>query len=206
MNSKNYFNHRGGARCENTQDSNGLNVQGFAEILVHQNGKLVERICKKNIILNQGKSEVIQSLTTGTNRVIARMAMGARGTLPSDPTVPKTPEASRTELYSEVSRQDIEVTSVTTQDEVNEVLFVSTFRAVDIPLSAYPDQTNPVVNEVGLVMIDLITGAPLPRVPIASPDDSDADEALFAMRTFKTVPFEAANETAVTVRYTIFIG
>ena len=134
------------------------------------------------------------------------MAIGARGTLPSDPTVPKTPEASRTDLYEEIYRQDIDTTSITTVDDTNEVLFVTTFRAVDIPLSAYPDQTNPTVNEVGLVMIDLITGAPLPRSPIASPDDPDTDEALFAMRTFKSVPFEAANETAVTVRYTIFIG
>ena len=98
------------------------------------------------------------------------------------------------------------MTSVTTQEDVNKVLFVTTFRAVDIPLSAYPDQTNPVINEVGLVMIDLITGAQLPRTPIASPDEPDEDEALFSMRTFKSVPFESANETSVTVRYTIFIG
>lgn len=205
MNSRNYFIPRGGARRDD-KDRSGLNIQGFAEILVYSKGQLIDRICRKNIILNLGKSEVIQSLTTGTNRVIARMAIGARGTLPSDPTVPKIPDALRTELYEEVYRQDVETTSVTTQGSTNEVLFVSTFRAVDIPLSAYPDQTNPVVNEVGLVMIDLVTGAPLPRTPIASPDTPDADEALFAMRTFKTVPFEAANETSVTVRYTIFIG
>ena len=205
MNSRNYFTPRGGAQGKSTE-RNKLSVQGFAEILVYQKGKLVDRICRKNIILNQGKSEVIQSLTTGTNRVIARMAIGARGTLPSDPTVPKTPEASRTGLYEEIYRQDVDTTSITTVDDTNEVLFVTTFRAVDIPLSAYPDQTNPTVNEVGLVMIDLITGAPLPRSPIAAPDDPDTDEALFAMRTFKSVPFEAANETAVTVRYTIFIG
>ena len=77
---------------------------------------------------------------------------------------------------------------------------------MDIPLSAYSDQTNPVVSEIGLIMIDQITGAPLPRPDVASPNLPDSDEALFAMRTYKTVPFEAANETAVTVRYTIFIG
>lgn len=205
MNSRNYFIPRGGARRDD-KDRSGLNIQGFAEILVYSKGVLIDHICRKNIILNLGKSEVIQSLTTGTNRVIARMAIGARGALPSDPTVPKIPDASRTELFEEVYRQDVETTSVTTLGSTNEVLFVSTFRAVDIPLSAYPDQTNPVVNEVGLVMVDLVTGASLPRTPIASPDTPDADEALFAMRTFKTVPFEAANETSVTVRYTIFIG
>lgn len=188
------------------KNSDGFKMHGYVELDIHEHGKLVETIKGKNIILNLGKAETIMSLTTGSNRVIGRMAIGGRGTLPSDPTVPKTPEASKTELYSEVYRQDVEMTSVTTQEDENKVLFVTTFRAVDIPLSAYPDQTNPVLNEVGLIMIDLITGVPLPRTPIASPDDPDADEALFAMRTFKSVPFDAANETSVTVRYTIFIG
>lgn len=186
--------------------NSGLNIRGFVDIYVYQRNKLIERICDKNIILNQGKAETILSLTSGTNRVLARMAIGDRGALPSDPTVPKTPDASRTGLYAEVYRQDVDVVSTTTSGSTNEILLVSTFRAVDIPLSAYSDQTNPVVSEVGLVMIDQITGAPLPRPPVASPAAPDSDEAVFAMRTYKTVPFEAANETAVTVRYTIFIG
>ena len=188
------------------KNSDGFKMHGYVEIDIHEKGQPTRTIKGKNISLNLGKAETIMSLTTGANRVIGRMAIGARGTLPSDPTVPKTPEASKTELYSEVYRQDVEMTSVTTQEDENKVLFVTTFRAVDIPLSAYPDQTNPVINEVGLVMIDLITGVPLPRTSIASPESPDEDEALFAMRTFKSVPFDAANETSVTVRYTIFIG
>lgn len=199
MNAKQFF-------TPSPRDRDGIKVRGFVEIDVHCQGELVDKICSSNIILNSGKAEVIQSLTSGTNRILARMAIGDRGALPSDSTVPKTPDASRTGLYSEIFRQDIEVTSVTTQDAVNEILLVSTFKAVDIPISSYSDQTNPVVSEVGLVMIDQITGAPLPRVPISAPNEFDPDEALFAMRTYKTVPFEAANETAVTVRYTIFIG
>jgi len=190
----------------NPKDRDGIKIRGFVEMDIYQKGKIVDRYCSQNIILNQGKAEVIQSLTSGTNRILARMAIGDRGALPSDPTVPKTPSADRTELYSEIYRQDVDVTSVTTQDEINEILLVSTFKAVDIPLSSYSDQANPVVSEVGLIMIDQITGAPLPRVPIAAPNTPDSDEALFAMRTYKTVPFESANETAVTVRYTIFIG
>jgi hypothetical protein len=198
MNTKDYFNPSKGRE--------GFKIRGFAEFLVYEKGKLVDRFCQKNIILNQGKAEVINGLTSGTNRVLARMAIGDRGALPSDSTVPKTPEASRTGLFAEVYRQDVEVTSVTTEDDTNQVLLVTTFRAVDIPVTAYSDQTNPVVNEVGPVIVDLISGNPLPRPSIAAPNAPDADEALFAMRTFKTVPFEAANETAVTVRYTIFIG
>lgn len=203
MKSKSYFNP---SRVCADGNGSALNVKGFAEILVYQKGKLVDRICRRNIVLNQGKAELITSLTTGTNRVLARMAIGDRGALPSDPTIPRTPDASRTGLFAEVYRQDVEVTSVTTEGSTNEVLLVTTFRAVDIPLSSYTDQTNPVVNEVGLVMVDLISGSPLPRLPIAAPNAPFGDEILFAMRTFKTVPFEAANETAVTIRYTIFIG
>ncbi len=199
MNVKQYF-------TPTPRDRDGIKVSGFVEIDVTRHGKLVDKICSKNIILNLGKAEVIQSLTSGTNRILARMAIGDRGALPSDSTVPKTPDASRTSLYAEIYRQDIDVTSIITQDNVNEILLVSTFKAIDIPLSAYSDQTNPVVSEIGLIMVDQITGAPLPRSPIAAPNVPDSDEALFAMRTYKTVPFEAANETAVTVRYTIFIG
>jgi hypothetical protein len=200
MDSRKYFNPKMG------EHSDGLKIRGFVSLYFYRKGKLFYETHNPNIILNQGKAEVIESLTSGTNRILARMAIGDRGALPSDPTVPKTPEATRTALYAEVYRQDVEVTSTTTSGSVNEILLVSTFRAVNIPLSAYSDQTNPVVSEIGLVMIDQITGAPLPRNPVAAPNVPDSDEAVFAMRTYKTVPFEAANETAVTVRYTIFIG
>jgi hypothetical protein len=54
-------------------------------------------------------------------------------------------------------------------------------------------------------MADLLGGAPLPRPPVAAPNTPDADESMFSIRTFKSVPFEAANEIAVTIRYTIYI-
>jgi hypothetical protein len=200
MDSKKYFIPGNGDHCERVK------IKGFVSLEFYQKGKLVHEDHNPNIILNQGKAEVIESLTSGTNRILARMCIGDRGALPSDPTVPKTPEASRTSLYAEVYRQDVDITSTTTDGDVNEILLVSTFKALDIPLSAYSDQTNPVVSEIGLVMIDQITGDPLPRPPVAAPNLPDSDEAVFAMRTYKTVPFEAANETAVTVRYTIFIG
>ena len=73
------------------------------------------------------------------------------------------------------------------------------------PITAFSNQANPIVNEVGLVMADLFGGNPLPRAPVAAPDPPDADEEVFSIRTFKSVPFEAANEIAITIRYTIFI-
>ncbi len=205
MTAKEYFSPLGVVVSSGRQ-GDLLLIRGFVDMDVYQKGKFVERICRRNVIFNQGKSEVIRSLSSGTSKVLARMAIGDRGALPSDPTVPKTPDATLTKLYSEIYRKDVDVTSITTSGSANEFLLVATFKAVDIPLSAYSDQTNPVVNEVGLIMIDQITGAPLPRPPVASPGIPDSDELVFSLRTYKSVPFEAANETAVTVRYTIFIG
>lgn len=166
---------------------------------------LLNHIEVDNIIFNQGKAEIIEGLTTGTNRVLARMAMGDRGALPSDLQVPKSPDAGRTGLYHEVYRKDIQTVSTTTEGATNEIMLVTTFNAVDLSITSFADQTYPVMNEVMLVMCDLITGLPLPRLPVAAPDPSEADEAGFSMVAFNSVPFRAEQETAVTVRYGIFI-
>jgi hypothetical protein len=161
---------------------------------------------KMNIILNQGKDAVIACLTNGFVKVIARMAVGDRGALPSDQTVPKVPVATQTGLFNEVYRKDIDVTSLNIgTPTVHQVQFVSTFDALSIPITSFSNQANPIVNEVGLVMADLLSGNPLPRAAVAAPSIPDADETVFSLRTFKSVPFEAANEISVTIRYTIFI-
>ena len=160
----------------------------------------------KNIILNSGKDRVIGSLTSGFFKTICRMAIGDRGTLPSDSTVPKTPVATMTALYNEVRREDVEVTVVNIGvPGVHEVKFIKTFSAIEIPQTAFSNQAKPVVNEVGLVMADLFGGTPLPRPAVSAPNAPNADEEIFSIRTFKSVPFEAANEISITIRYTIFI-
>lgn len=167
--------------------------------------KLISREVLKNIVVDLGKDIVIEGLTTGTIDLIARMAVGDRGTIPSDPTVPKVPTSDLDVLFNEVYRADIDFFSLNTGGSVHEVQFVRTFSALDISITAFSNQANPVINEVGLITADVITGAALPRPPVESPNAPDADEQLFALRTFKSVPFEAANEISVTIRYTIFI-
>lgn len=167
--------------------------------------RLLEKIDLKNIILNQGKDAVIQSLTTGSILTIARLAIGDRGTIPSDPTVPKVPVSTMTGLYNEVYRADAEaiVLNIGTPT-THEVKFVKTFAAADVPITAFSNQAKPVVNEVGVVMINpgLL---PLPREDVAAPGTPPADEIMFAIRTHKSVPFEAANDISITFRYTIYI-
>jgi len=166
--------------------------------------------CQKieNVILYSGKDRVIESLTTGFIHIIARMAIGDRGTLPSDQTVPKVPTSDLEGLYNEVYRDDVDavVLDVGGGDGTHEVKFIKTFSAVDIPLTSYSNQASPIINEVSLITADLLAGNPLPRPPVAAPNTPDADEGFFSLRTFKSVPFEASNEISITIRYTIFIA
>ena len=174
---------------------------------------LLSKQVRKNIIVNLGKDAVIRSLTTGNLLVIARMCVGDRGTIPSDPTVPKVPTPTMTTLYNEVNRSDIEATILNVgTPTVHEVKFVKTFYAAGtdkIPITAFSNQSKPVLNEVGLIMFDPAMPPPLPRPdnygPYTPSNLPPSDEVLFALRTFKSVPFEEANDMSVTIRYTIFI-
>lgn len=167
--------------------------------------RVLDQMELKNIIVNVGKDKIIQSLVGGEINPIIRMAIGDRGTLPSDSTVPKTPVATMSQLYNEVYRADIEAAVVDVgTGSVHEVKFIKTFSAADIPLSSFSNSANPVVNEVGLITGNLEI-AVLPRAPVAAPNTPLPDEALFSIRTYRSVPFLAANDITVTIRYTIFI-
>lgn len=168
--------------------------------------ELLDTIVDHNIIVGIGKDKVIQALTTGFINQIARMAIGDRGTIPSDPTQPKVASPDQTELFNEVFRSDNDtfVLDIGNTPGVHEVKFIKTFSAVTIPLASFSNQALPVVNEVGLIMVDL-NEAPLPRADVAAPNPPLSDESLFSIRTFKSVPFEAANEISITIRYTIYI-
>jgi hypothetical protein len=161
---------------------------------------------QENIILNQGKAEIIKALSTGDSRILARMAVGDRGALPSNPQVPKVPDRTRVALYHEVFRQDIQTIVTTTSGDVNEILMVATFNAVDIPTTSFLDQSAPMINECGLVLCDVVLGRPLPRPIVAAPALPDADELLFTHLPFNSVPFKAEEEVSVTVRYKVFVA
>jgi len=168
--------------------------------------QVLDKLDIMNILVNNGKDAVIRSLTTGNLNVIARMAIGDRGTIPSDSTVPKVPVSAQTGLFNEVYRDDVDATILNVgAPTTHEVKFIKSFSSLLIPITAFSNQALPVVNEAGLITADILSGAPLPRAPVAAPNTPDADEKLFSIRTFKSVPFEAANEISVTIRYTIFI-
>jgi len=168
--------------------------------------RLLEKETLHNIIVNTGKDKVIAAIEGGLMDYVARMAIGDRGTIPSDVTVPKVPTDTMTSLYNEVFRDDVDavVLNIGTPT-VHEVKFIKTFSATGIPITAFSNQALPIVNEVALITIDEGTGGPLPRASVTAPATPSADERMFSIRTFKSVPFEAANDIAITIRYTIYI-
>lgn len=188
-----------------------LGLQGLVEILAtnKKSGKILSYQKLKNIILYQGNAEVIKTLATVSPstepRIVNRMAIGDEGTIPADSTVPKVPTKSLSGLYHEIYRKDVDTRTITTTGSTNECKFVATFDAADVPLTAFTNPSQPRVNEVGLVIINPAAAGGLVRAPIIAPTSPDADEVVMSIRTFKSIPFEVANDVTITIRYTLFL-
>ncbi len=167
--------------------------------------RILEKETLHNIIVNTGKDKIISAIEGGQMDYVARMAIGDRGTIPADVTIPKVPTDTMTGLYNEVFRDDVDavVLNIGTPT-VHEVKFIKTFSATGIPITAFSNQALPIVNEVALITIDDGLGG-LPRAAVIAPATPPVDERMFSIRTFKSVPFEAANDIAITIRYTIYI-
>ena len=172
----------------------------------YSDDQLISKQSIKNLIADQGKDQLISGLATGTIKTLCRMAVGDRGTIPSDSQTPKVPVNPVTALYNEVFRGDVDVVTLNIGTPgTHEIKLIKTFAASDIPVTSFSNQASPVVNEVALILADLFLGAPLPRADVAAPALPPADEELFSIRTFKSIPFDVATDISVTIRYTIFI-
>lgn len=94
--------------------------------------------------------------------------------------------------------------NITFAGTVNECEFSATFDAVDIPITSFSNPSNPIVNEVGLIIIDPAAVGGIVRPPVYAPNAVDPDEVVLSIRTFNSVPFLAANDISISVRYTLF--
>jgi hypothetical protein len=166
--------------------------------------EILDQMVLKNIIVNQGKDKMIEALVGGTVDKVLRMAIGDRGTIPSDNSVPKVPTPDMTRLYNEVARGDLDAVVLNIgSGTAHEAKFIKVFAARDIPLSSFSNQISPIVNEVGIITAgDQI---PFPRADLYPPTAANDDEKLFAIRTYRAVPFEAADDIEITFRYTVYI-
>lgn len=94
--------------------------------------------------------------------------------------------------------------NITFAGTTNQCQFNATFNAVDVPLTAFSNPSNPLINEIGLVIIDPTAAGGITRSPVAAPNAPDSDEVVMSIRTFSSVPFQAANDISINVRYTLF--
>lgn len=147
-------------------------------------------------------SDILTGLSSTTGITTGMIVTGTgipSGTVVADPTL--SPTSIRISAPATSSNTGITITFAGT---VNECLFVATFDATDVPLSAFANPSQPRLNEVGLVIIDPTAAGGLVRTPVVAPAAPEADEVVLSVRTFKSVPFEAANDITVTIRYTLF--
>jgi hypothetical protein len=94
---------------------------------------------------------------------------------------------------------------LTISGAANQVQFSAQFNAPDIALSAYTNPSNPVLNEVGLVLINPAAPSGITRSPVTAPTAPPSDEVIMSIRTFPSIPFTIANDVSVTIRYTIYM-
>lgn len=121
------------------------------------------------------------------------------GTVVSNPTLSPTSIEISNEAISSNTGANYTFAGV-----VNQCEFDATFDAIDVPLTSFSNPSTPVINEVGLVIINPAASAGLVRSPVAAPNPPPSDEVVLSLRTFTSVPFVAANNISITVRYTLF--
>lgn len=146
-------------------------------------------------------SDLITALTSTAGVVIGMVVTGTGIPLGAVVTEIVSPTSVRISSPATSSNSSTPITFI---GSVNECQFTTTFDAADVPLTAFANPSQPRINEVGLVIVDPTASGGLSRLPVAAPNAPDADEVLMTVRTFKSVPFEVANDITVTVRYTIF--
>lgn len=151
---------------------------------------------------NTSGSDILSGLSTvaGITKGMVVTGTGLQsGTVVSDIVSPTSIKIS---LPATSSNSGITFTLI---GAVNEVQFIATFNAFDVPISAFANPSQPRLNEVGLVIIDPTAAGGLVRAPVVAPAAPEPDEVVLSIRTFKSVPFEAANDITVTIKYTLFM-
>lgn len=200
---------RGPERKEADDDS--LKIQGHLLVQRQVAGGELETVYNsKNFIVDAGIT-AIRDVLIGVNGggfagSIFRMAIGDGGVPIGELFNPKIPDATwpaRTELFHEVYRQDI---SVFTTPTTASMRFVGSFNSVDVDETGF-SLVDRVINEAALIIGDgvLTVGGDPKQVNKTVPDTVDADEIMLAMRTFRSISFDPAEDVTITVTWTITV-
>lgn len=161
---------------------------------------------EKNFIVDLGKQRAMEILaglvdTWPQSRRIFRLALGDQGCVPGQPFIPKTPDGSWpafTTLFHEVGRQDI--TSIT-EPAPKQAQFLTSALSSNYTPGNFSSSPR-VINEAGL-----ITNRGVPIVGVTQPPATiPADEDLFSIRTFKSVPFDPADSVTIQLLWNVFVA
>ncbi len=160
-------------------------LNGKALISIYSKNKLIkeESIC--NIILEQGKKNLLSSLLSGKRTKITKMAIGDGAFNISENSI-KIPTKNMTDLHHEVFRKNIESSEIIN----DQVVFTTNFSAIEVPKNSFLNLNDPFINEIGLI--------------ISTNDLSE--ESVFSLLTFSSIPFKITDEISIAIRYTISIG
>lgn len=160
---------------------------------------------EKNFIVDRGKTRAMSILaglvdTWPQSRRIYRLAIGDQGCVPGQPLIPKTPDGSwpaLTALFHEVGRQDI--TTITSPAPKQAQFLTSVLSSNYTPGNF--SSTPRLINEAGLITSQGVPGA-ITQPPTTIPADQD----LFSIRTFKSVPFDPADSVTIQLLWNVFVA
>lgn len=163
-----------------------LSINGKAKIDIYKNSDLIESSVVKNVILNQGKKILINSISSGQKCQICKVSVGDGAFSSSDEAI-KLPTKDMKSMYHEVYRKEIE--SYESNDNY-EITYTVSINSLDINRRSFLNLHDPFLNEIGLIISS----------------NEGLEETLFSLLTFSSIPFKNTDGISITIRYTISIG
>lgn len=168
-----------------------------SNIITTNNGVTLTPTC----VLNAGSTVVS---TTDTSALAAGMSVS--GTyIPTGDVIGAILSSTQFTIGPNPPTQSSPSEVLTISGAANQVQFQTEFDASAVPISAFTNPSSPVVNEVGLVLINPAATAGIARTPVIAPATPPSDEVVMSIRCFPSIPFTVANDVSITIRYTIYM-
>lgn len=182
-----------------------LGFKGELSVDIFRNNKQIDHVYVPNIVLDQGKTEIMLILTSdvlretsGSVRSICRLAIGDGGATGSAYNIPKARDKTRSGLFYEVHRKDIDSF---TRPDPNKVTFVTEVLSSNLSLPDFnPAMGDAYINEAGLVssLPATYVDGPPSGIGVVGPDD-----VLVTHTTFPSIPFQPALGLTARFRWTL---
>lgn len=184
-------------------------INGIVEVTVKDsNGLIVYYDKQKNVVLDVGKTEIMDILrnniareTAGTVRSLCRFAVGDGGADPSSLQTPKSLDKSRTGLFNEVHRKDI---TSSIKSSGNAIEFTVDINSNSLSASDFNGaNAGEYLNEATIIASMPGTYAAGHHLTggVVGPDD-----VLITHKTLKSFPFTPGLNINATFKWTLFVS